>query len=220
MNVLIVSATLLEIEQLLVHFNFEKEINQNLNSYTYKSHRIDILKTGVGMTNTAFMMGRTLAKESYDLAINLGIAGSFDNTIKIGETVHVITDQISELGAEDGDDFLSLDEMGLSDNDTEIINSFSFKNSVISTLKEVKGITVNTVHGNKESIEKITKRLNPQTESMEGAAFFIACKAEKIKCAQIRTISNIVERRNRNNWDIPKALNNLSKTGLKIIDTL
>jgi len=61
---------------------------------------------------------------------------------------------------------------------------------------------------------------NPQVESMEGAAFFYACLLEGITCSQIRTISNKVEKRNKDNWNIPLAVKNLCATGLQIINTL
>jgi len=42
------------------------------------------------------------------------------------------------------------------------------------------------VHGNDDSIAAIVERLNPQLESMEGAAFFYACRELKVPCIQIR----------------------------------
>ena len=48
------------------------------------------------MTCTAFWMGKTLSAKIYDTAINLGLAGSFDEKLTIGTTVHVTSDRISE----------------------------------------------------------------------------------------------------------------------------
>src|SRR5690606_17516855 len=102
MNILIVSATYLEIEPLLTHFRLQEQVNQKLRRFTFKNHRIDVLIPGVGMTSTAYWMGKTLSGKLYDLAINLGLAGSFNESIKIGEVVNIISDRISELGAQDG----------------------------------------------------------------------------------------------------------------------
>ena len=99
-------------------------------------------------------------------------------------------------------------------------NTIPIKNPVINTLKKVTGLTVNTAHGDKNSIQKIKELFNPQIESMEGAAFFYACLLEGITCSQIRTISNKVEQRNKENWDIPLAVKNLCKTGLNLINNL
>ena len=87
-------------------------------------------------------------------------------------------------------------------------------------MPKVKAISVNTTHGDDESIKKVKGLFNPQVESMEGAAFFYACLLEGITCAQVRSISNRVEKRNKDNWNIPLAVKNLCATTLKIINTL
>jgi futalosine hydrolase len=226
MKILIVSATYLEIEPLLLQFSFEKEINQKLKRYSYNNHEIDVLVPGVGMTCTAYWMGKTLNSKLYDVAINLGLAGSFDDNLTIGETVHITSDQISELGAEDGESFLSLIDMDLIEDEDYLLNHGKMKNTipiqnqVIDSLEKVNGITVNTTHGDDASIQKIQELFQPQVESMEGAAFFYACLLEGITCTQIRTISNKVEKRNKDNWDIPLAVKNLCSTGLQLINTL
>ena len=226
MKILLVSATYLEVEPLLLLFQFEEEVNQKLKRYTYKNHQIDVLIPGVGMTCTAYWMGKTLNANLYDLSINLGLAGSFDESLKIGEVVHVVSDQISELGAEDGESFLSLIDMDLIEDEDYILNHGEMKNTIapenatISQLTQVTGITVNTTHGDDNSITKIKELFNPQIESMEGAAFFYACLLEGITCAQVRAISNKVEKRNKENWDIPLAVKNLCSTALQIINTI
>ena len=226
MKILIVSATYLEIEPLLLQFQFVEDVNQKLRRYTYKNHQIDVLIPGVGMTCTAYWMGKTLATKLYDVAINLGLAGSFDDDLEIGTVVHITSDQISELGAEDGESFLSLVDMDLiMDEDFtlmkgEMINSISIENPLLDSLAKVKAITVNTTHGDEESIAKVKSIFNPQVESMEGASFFYACLLEGITCAQIRSISNKVEKRNKDNWNIPLTVKNLCRTTLQIINTL
>jgi futalosine hydrolase len=46
---------------------------------------------------------------------------------------------------------------------------------------------------------------------MEGAAFAYVCAKMKVNAIQIRSISNQVEPRNRNNWNIPLAIKNLNE---------
>lgn len=226
MKLLIVSATYLEVEPLLINFRLEKEVNQKLKRYSYKNHLIDVLIPGVGMTCTAYWMGKTLSKNLYDVAFNFGLTGNFDANLKLGEVVNITSDRISELGAEDGEAFLSLIDMDLLTDEDYLINHGEMKNTllpenkIIEKLTKVKGITVNTTHGDNFSIHKIKELFNPQVESMEGAAFLYACLLEGITCVQIRAISNKVEKRNKENWDIPLAVKNLTDTSLKIIDSL
>jgi futalosine hydrolase len=218
MNILIASATIVEIEPLME----EIEVLQNLNNVIieayYKTNNITIYITGVGMSAMSYCMGKAL-NENYDIAFNAGIAGSFSKKFNLGEVVNVTHDIFSEMGAEDGDRFLTLRDLKLQDT-SEINNNSNIKNSVIRKLPRALGITVNTAHGNDKSIKKVTERLEPDIESMEGAAFMYACKRESLPFAQIRAISNYVERRNKSNWNIPLAIKNLSKTMLDIFETL
>jgi futalosine hydrolase len=181
---------------------------------------------GVGMTYTAYWLGKTLSAKLYDCAINLGLAGTFDDNIKIGEVVNVHSDRIAELGAEDGEKFLSLIDMDLIEDEDfslqngEMINAIPIENEFTKTLKKVSAITVNTTHGEESSIENIKTLFNPQIETMEGAAFFYACLLEGIPCLQLRAISNKVERRNKQNWDIKLAVQNLTDASLKLLNGL
>jgi futalosine hydrolase len=226
MNILIVSATYLEIEPLLTHLKFVEQSNQKLRKYTFNNHKIDVLIPGVGMTCTAYWMGKTLNTKLYDFAINLGLAGSFNDDIKIGEVVNIVSDRISELGAQDGEKFLSLIDMDLIEDEDfalvngEMVNTIPIRNKVIDTLKSVKAISVNTTHGEENEIEKVVKLFNPDVESMEGAAFYYACLLEGITCTQIRAISNKVEPRNKENWDIKLAVKNLTETSLEIFKSI
>ena len=221
MNILIVAATEKEIEPLLEKKEIELLYRESkIKSFSFNNHRIDVLVTGVGMVQTAYSMGKWLSqKNRYDLAINMGIAGGFNATHKIGDVVNVKTDCFAELGAENGNKFLTIKDIGLN-TDHEIINNSKVKNKIIKLLAEVNGITVNTVHGNEASIKKIKQRLDPDVESMEGAAFMLACKNEKLNYIQIRSISNYVERRNKKNWNIPLAVKNLNKKIVEIISSM
>ena len=69
----------------------------------------------------------------------------------------------------------------------------------------------------KSESQRLSNGLNPQIESMEGAAFFYACKIARIPCLQIRSISNYVERRNKASWDILLAIKTLNNEILNLI---
>ena len=223
MRILIVSATTLEIKPMLKHFSFTQRMSAHINRYQYNKMEIDVLTTGVGMVPTAYLMGKALAKNHYDGALNLGIAGSFVRDLELGEVVHITHDQFPELGAEQGEYFLSLIDLKLLEEnyfpykDGQLVNELPIKSKTINDLKTVRSITVNRVHTTNRSIEKIRKRCNPSTESMEGAAFFFSCFAEDIPCAQIRAVSNYVEQRDTDRWSIPQAIENLNMVIMKVL---
>lgn len=211
MKLLLVAATLPEIQPFLLAFPAES----NSEGRTVGQHLVEILITGAGMVPTAFSLGRHLAIYSYDLVINLGIAGTFDFNLNLGEVCLVKDDTFAELGAEDGEEFLSFDNLELG---TALQTHRPNPDFELIGLKEVNAITVNKVHGHELSIAKAIARFNPQIESMEGAAFFYACNQSEVHCIQIRAISNYVERRNREKWNLGLAINNLNKTIINLIE--
>ena len=171
----------------------------------------DVIVTGVGIVNTTFYLTKKLGKKDYDLVINMGVAGSFSDEIKIGDVVEVVEDNFSEIGFEDGNSFSEFTNFRIKN---------SFKVNERTNLKKAKGITVNTVHGNEKTITEIVSRLTPDVESMEGAACFMVCEKFEIPCIQIRAISNKVEKRNTENWNLPLAISNLNTELEKIINSL
>ena len=192
MNVLIVAAT-------------KSEITSD------KISDLPILITGVGMLNTAINLTKELNNNDYDLVVNMGIAGCFSDEIKIGEVVEVVEDCFSEIGFENGESFSEFSEFDI---------KMKYKVEGKTSLRKVKGLTVNTVHGNENSIHKMVERLHPDIESMEGAAVFKVCEEMKIPCIQLRSISNKVEKRNKENWNLDLAISNLNIEVEKIITTL
>ena len=167
-----------------------------------------VLITRMGMVNTSIQITKELMQNKYGLVINMGVAGSFSQDYSIGDVVEVVEDNFSELGFENGNDFGQF-------SDSEMVTKYSVESK--TNLQKVKGITVNTVHGNEQSIAEIVNRLNPDVESMEGAAVFKVCNEFAISCIQIRAISNNVEKRNKANWNMPLAIHNLNNQVAKII---
>jgi futalosine hydrolase len=180
---------------------------------------LELLVTGVGMVATAARTARALALSRCDVAFNFGVCGSFDPSLPPGSVVHIVSDRIAELGAEDGDAFLTLDQLGLP-GDSVVVNPEPPVNAALSALPSVTGITVNTAHGSERSIADVSRRLSPQVESMEGAAFMYACHVSGVPYAQVRVVSNIVERRNRAAWSLDAAIGSLGRTAAAILDSL
>lgn len=220
MKILIVAATKFEINPLLdeLRLNTYAE-NSGFFKCRFKQLEVDCLITGVGMVATSYFTAKVL-DESYDLAINMGICGTFNTNLEIGSVVNIYEDCLAEMGAEDGDQFLSMEQLQL-ETITKISNSYQGTiNTVVDLLPKVNAITVNKVHGNEKSIQETFSRFHPIVESMEGAAFMFACEQEKIPYVQIRAVSNVVEKRNRDKWNIPLAIANLNKKIIEFLDSI
>ncbi|MBN2666510.1 MAG: futalosine hydrolase [Bacteroidales bacterium] len=173
--------------------------------------------TGVGAVATAWTLTRYLCGEHLpDLAVNIGIAGSFNSDIPPGDVVMPVTDCFADSGVEDNSGFLSLPEAGLQDPDElpfrsgKIIAQNRFVSAASETLRPVSAITVNTATGSLHTISRLSGKYHPDIETMEGAAFFYVCSRENIPFMALRAVSNMVEPRDREKWNIGVALANLS----------
>jgi futalosine hydrolase len=223
-RILVVTATDAEVAPLVASLTPVPGRSSRLKSFTHETQSVDVLTTGVGSVATATWCSGVFARERYDLVLNAGVCGSFRPALAPGHVVHVTTDRLADLGAEDGDAFLSVYDLQLLSEDEfpftrgRLVNSAPPSNSAIAALSVGDAITVNTVHGHESTIARAVERYNPHVESMEGAAFMYACLVHGVSFAQIRAISNIVERRNRTAWKLQEAIDALSRTVLTIID--
>ena len=230
MRILIVAATEAEVAPLIARFGGARAFPPSREASADRhgpgrggqtgdasAHDIEFLMTGVGMVATAARTARALAHTRYDLALNLGVCGSFDRGLALGCVVHVVSDRIAELGAEDDERFVPIDELQLPAEPT-FVNAAPPANDALRSLPEVSGITVNTVHGNERSIAAVVQRFKPQVESMEGAAFMCSCLVHGLPFAQVRAVSNVVEKRNRGAWKMSEAISNLNSVALQILE--
>jgi futalosine hydrolase len=212
-KVLIVSATAFEIQPFL-EFLKQNTLQKYNPLFGLNGYEFDVLITGVGIANTAFTLGKAFGKKHYDFALNVGVAGSFNRKILRGDVVEVISEQYGDLGVEEADGrFTDIFELGLIDKDSKPFKDAKLLNInplKLKTAKPVTAITVQKVNGFTDSIEAVLTKYSVDIETMEGAAFFQACLTEGVAFSQIRAISNYVEPRNRDNWKMKEAIDNLN----------
>ncbi len=221
MNILVVTATPFELAPILAYLD-DKAQKESFSRYTIGDHTIDLLVTGVGMVGCAFGLARYPHAESIELAIQFGVGGAIDRSINLGDIVEIYSDRFGDLGVEEKDgSFTDVFQLELKDP-----NLFPFVNGCIlsdhtikHTYKKVKGITVNKVTGTQQSLDQLVyNNRDVQVESMEGAAFLLACRQMNIPCMQIRSISNYVETRNRASWKLEFAISELKTAFINVLN--
>ena len=175
---------------------------------------IDVLITGIGIASTVYHLQKRLQQIDYDLIIQSGIAGSFNNKIQPGQTVLIKQDCFGDLGLEEKDDFKSIFEAGLGNKD-----EFPFENGWLinphtifqsTSFSFVNAVTVNKVSDDPLKKQQMIQKYSPQAESMEGAALHYVCLQENLPFLQVRSISNYVGERDRNKWKMKEAIDNLT----------
>lgn len=207
MKITIVSATMMEIEPLIDKMKAE-------------DYRLVI--TGIGSLATAYHLTAMFKDERPELVIQAGIAGSFETSLQPGTVVLVGQDRQADLGAEEDNGWRDIYDLNLADQ-----NEFPFLEGWLKNpdrdlerfgLPIVDAVTINEITTKPQRIAQIKRKYHAAIESMEGAAFHYVSLQQKIPFLQIRAVSNFVGDRDKNNWQIATAIENLNKKLLEIIE--
>jgi futalosine hydrolase len=224
MNLLLTSATYFEVTQttdyLDKHWHKVEE-----GTWKSENHEIHLLVTGVSVFNTLYELKNRLNHFSYSLIIQAGIGGAYQKNGPLGKVYYIETERFGDIGMEEKDgSFTSIFDTPLIDK-----NSFPFKEGILINpeasftkfLPLAHGITLNTVTGTSSKVDKIMlKYPEVEIENMEGASFFYVCLKEKIPFMSIRSISNYVEDRNKENWKMVEAIESLNNTLAELLEIM
>ena len=213
MKVLITAATAMELEL--------------IKSETIRYDGVEIIfyVTGVGAVSTVFNLSEILHKEKFDIVIQVGIAGSFDKRLALGDAVAVEKELLYEMGVFENNHYKTVFEMGLIDDDTKPFTSSTLINPHtvlldLTGLKKAMAITNNEISTSATKIKLYNEKYGAEIESMEGGAFHYVAIMKSISFIQLRGISNYVGDRDKNNWKIKEAILSYSDVCNQLIKKL
>jgi len=200
----------------------------NINAlYTGESQRLKLQyhQSGIGMLAASFALTKLAIEDKPDLIIQVGIAGTFDTTQPLGTVVVINEETLGDLGVEEDGKWKDLFDLKLEKSSyhpfekRKLPNQWLTKYNLLG-LQEVSGITVNEISTNQEKIQKLMKKYNPTIESMEGAALHYVARETSIPFIQIRAISNYIGERDKSNWQMKLAIDNLNHILIQYVDCL
>ncbi|HOK51055.1 MAG: futalosine hydrolase [Bacteroidales bacterium] len=218
MNILIIASSEKEVK-----FVLEQEVAVYLPAehvYTFNrgGNTFDFLITGAGMVQATYWTTRLITTKKYDLAIHVGLAGSYRDQIRVGSVVNVTSELFADIGYTQKGDFISIFQAGVQDK-----NAFPFQDGklyydfdasgfrLLKTLQRANAITVSHNTGEPaDMVEKIEK-FDPDIESLDGAAVLFVCQMHRVPCMALRSVSYAVESFHTRNWLLPEALFSLGK---------
>lgn len=206
----------------------QKEILPAMEHIRDHSGEVVTLITGVGMMATAYWLTRSFREDPPAMAIQAGIAGSFNPSYAPGMVVSVLEDMPGDLGVVESGHWKDLFDMGLEQDDAAPWQQRMLKNPLFGnwaikeliSLAGVRAITVNQVSWEAEAIRRLKEKYQPDIETMEGAAFHYVCLMENIPFFQIRAISNMVGERDRSKWKTGEAIDMLNQQLIALINLL
>jgi futalosine hydrolase len=174
----------------------------------------EVVVVGAGPAEAAAHTSARLSGGSYDLVLCAGIAGGFA-PLGPGDIAVAATIVFADLGAQtpaDGAGFTPVDALGFG------VVTYSVSPNLAVELADRSGghlgavLTVATVTGTADAADALLRRYpDAVAEAMEGAGVAAAATAHGIAFGEIRAISNLVGPRDRDAWQIPRALDSLGR---------
>lgn len=188
--------------------------------------RFDVCLAGVGSVAAAISTMKQLAKASYGLVVNAGIAGGYAGQAEVGSIVVASTIVAADLGAETPDGYLSVDELGFGSSMVSVDANLAAQ--VTEAIRAAGQsvtlgpiLTCTTVTGTAITAEELARRVpEAAAEAMEGYGIGMAAASYGLPMLEIRAISNAVGPRNRAAWRIPEALNALEAASAVFVEVL
>ena len=188
-------------------------------------HEIIFCITGVGLLSAAFALTKIIFEEKPDLILQIGIAGTFHEEMKLSDIVVVKEEVLADMGVMEDGKWKDIFDLNLAAPDEPPFENKLLTNPWLSKfnllhLPEVTDVSVNCITTEDKEIRRLKEKYDPVTESMEGAALHYVCTKMNIPFLQIRAISNYVGERDKSKWEIKKAVDNLATTIINYIGKL
>ena len=222
-SVLVVSATKLEVEPLIQKATSVYLRPDGIIRLDICSVLCDLLITGVGIPSAMYCLASFLAGNKVPFAFHLGIAGSYRDEILNGSVVSIVEEEFGDIGIDQGLNFSTLFESGLAIPDKppfkngKLIHLTSNNILVPDTVKNLKGLTINMVTSNYDTIRSRIDKFDADVETMENAAYFYVCLKHEIPFLSLRGISNKVGESDRSRWLISDAVQNACNSMIEIL---
>ncbi|MDR1227319.1 MAG: futalosine hydrolase [Prevotellaceae bacterium] len=200
-NILVVAATAMElqvVQKALVHHA-----------------GVEFAAIGVGALATAYSLTSLLKEHKFELALNVGIAGTFYPKFELGSAVVVEQEKLADFGVASAQGFQDIFTAGLINGHSApfmhgVLHCPCLKDfPALKDVPKVKGLTVSTLLEEDVHVRKRASLYGAEIETMEGAAFFYVCLQESVRFLQLRGISNVVGMRDKSKWKITEALESI-----------
>ncbi len=194
------------------------------------------LAAGIGKTNASHATTVLIEKHSPAMIIVFGGGGAYTQSgLKIGDIAVAEKEVYGDEGVLLKDGFQTSELIGiplLVKGRRKYFNEFPLDKRFVKMavnitrithytsrimIKSGTFVTVSTCSGTIKRAKELEKRFNAICENMEGAAIAHVCDIYGIPMVEIRGISNIVEERDMNKWNLKLAAENCQRAVMEVI---
>jgi len=210
MRLLITAATIEEVQPLLSHFKATVLKEQQAFRIQTDQHLISVVITGVGILSTTFALTKLLASARYNMLLNVGICGSYEKDITLTELVEITKDTPADLGIDYNGVFRPAFSENLIDANMPPFTDGWLENKSKTEFLPVKGLTLQTVTGTDTKANELIQHYDAQVETMEVSAVFYTALRLQQPFMAIRSVSNYVGNRRKEEWLTEEAVQSLN----------
>ena len=170
-----------------------------------------VVVAGIGRTNAAAATTQAILEHGpFEAVCSVGVAGALPGAeLQLGETIVAEACIYAEEGLQTPDAFLDMQAMGFP------LGDFTGNRVPVDPglLRRLQGhaptgliATVATCSGSDLQADLVARRTSAVAEAMEGAAVVHAARRLGVPAMEVRAISNTTGDRDRQQWDIGKAI--------------
>ena len=193
-----------------------------------------LVETGIGAVNTAQALTVALQEIDPKLVLQIGIGGAYlGSGLDKGDLALATEENYGDLGVITSAGWFPADEIGIPvlSTNRDYYNTYSLDPTLVAKAQHileqsgehvVQGpfVTVQQCTGREDIGNELAARFNAICENMEGAAAAHICTLYAVPFLELRAISNRVEDRNKDAWDIPRSVQRVQIAAQKFIESL
>ena len=203
-----------EVYMLLIAVATENEIKP-LKQFLAAVNQAEFLVTGMGPVATAARLSNYLTRHAsrIDGVFNIGVAGAYiDSGLAALDLCLAQQEFLGDFGICMQDGIKDFDTGFLKPGLPLLFNNIlaqrfkSMLNSHDISFNVVNFVTVNCCSGTAKRGEFLRKKFAAGCENMEGAAVAMVCENFNVPCVELRCVSNMVEDRDRERWQLAEAI--------------
>ena len=196
---------------------------------------VTVCLSGVGKINAAAATAVLVGHLRPRLVINTGCAGAYAGSgLGVGDLAVASNEVLGDEGVMTSAGWLGLQQMNMpcfTKGEDRYFNEIPLSDRAADKAVRLANycgvnltrgtfVTVSTCSGTVQQGELFSRRFGGICENMEGAAVALTCLRYGVDCLEIRGISNLVEERNMNRWDIPLAVDAAQRFVLKYLEEM
>jgi futalosine hydrolase len=204
---------------------------------TLEGHQILLCIGGMGKVNAAHAAALLLSRFSPEALVIFGIGGAYPSSGAVVGDVAIAKEEIAgDEGVITLDGFKDTEYIGiplLKTATSMMYTKYPAPDALLKrSLQELVSsqdlgaakvhvgafVTLSTCTGTSARARELEQRYHGLCENMEGAAAVQVAELHEMPWIEVRGISNIVEDRNVDAWDIPKAADSAQKAVIHVLD--